>query len=212
MTDKITPEHLLNAYASGVFPMAESADDDEVFWVEPHMRGIIPLDQFHISRSLKAYIKKGGFDVRLNHDFSGTVSACANRKETWINPTITMLYDQLHKMGFAHSVEVYRDNKLIGGVYGVTLGSAFFGESMFSNDLNGSKIALTYLVALLKAGGFTLFDTQFQTDHLASLGAIEISKDEYKAQLQKALTLQGDILRLGELTPQGAIQASTQTS
>jgi leucyl/phenylalanyl-tRNA--protein transferase len=178
MTETLSPELLLRAYASGIFPMAESRDDVEIFWVEPQMRGIFPLDNFHISRSLSKAIRQKAYTIRTNTAFEAVVEACADREETWINPTIFSLYRDLHKMGHAHSIEVYENQTLIGGVYGVTLGTAFFGESMFSRRTNGSKIALAYLIDRLQICGFTLFDTQFLTPHLASLGAVEIPRKE----------------------------------
>lgn len=187
-TPEITPYLLLQAYASGVFPMADSALADEIYWVDPRHRGIIPLEGFHLSRTLAKRIKKGGFQIAVNRDFAGTVEACAEREETWINRKIFELYVQLHRLGHAHSLEVYSDDdSLIGGVYGVTLGAAYFGESMFSRATDGSKIALAYLVHRLTSGGFTLFDTQFETDHLASLGGVEVPKADYHGMLADAL-------------------------
>jgi leucyl/phenylalanyl-tRNA---protein transferase len=184
---KITPELLLHAYATGVFPMAESRDSDEIRWIEPRLRGVIPLDAFHISRSLAQHMRHSGWAIRTDTNFAAVVAACADRPETWINAEITRLYLALHHAGFAHSLEVWEGDELVGGVYGVTLGAAFFGESMFSRRTNASKTALAYLVHRLRAGRFTLFDTQFLTPHLASLGAIEISRDAYQRQLQAAL-------------------------
>lgn len=189
---EITPELLLQAYANGVFPMADSASSDDVYWVDPTQRGIFPLDGFHISRSLRRALKRGDYDIRVNSDFARTVANCANRDETWINAEIFDLYNQLHRLGFAHSVEVWRDDDMFGGVYGVTLGAAFFGESMFSTATNGSKIALAFLVHRLNAGGFKLFDTQFITPHLASLGAIEIPREDYHERLFPAVTANAD--------------------
>lgn len=187
---EITPHLLLQAYAAGVFPMADSADADEIYWVDPRHRGIIPLDGFHVSRSLAKRLRRADYTIAVNRDFAGTVTACADRDETWINARIFDLYAQLHQMGCAHSLEVYSNaNQLIGGVYGVELGGAFFGESMFSAARDGSKIALSHLVDRLKARGFQLFDTQFLTDHLASLGGIEIPRSEYRKRLASALTL-----------------------
>ncbi|MEM7439327.1 MAG: leucyl/phenylalanyl-tRNA--protein transferase [Pseudomonadota bacterium] len=170
--------------------MADSADADEIYWVDPRHRGIIPLDGFHVSRSLAKRLRRADYTIAVNRDFAGTVTACADRDETWINARIFDLYAQLHQMGCAHSLEVYSNaNQLIGGVYGVELGGAFFGESMFSAARDGSKIALSHLVDRLKARGFQLFDTQFLTDHLASLGGIEIPRSEYRKRLASALTL-----------------------
>ena len=183
----LTPELLLRAYAMGVFPMAESRDDPRIHWVDPRKRGVIPLDNFHISRSLKRRIADRNYTIRTNSDFAATVAACADRPETWINAEIFALYLALHHQGFAHSLEVWADGSLIGGVYGVTIGRAFFGESMFSRRTDASKIALAHLVGLLNTAGFTLLDTQFLTPHLASLGAIEISRAAYHRRLEDAL-------------------------
>ena len=183
----LSPQLLLQAYAMGVFPMAESQQDEDVMWIEPKLRGVFPLDNFHISRSLAKAIQKADYQVTINQSFADVVDACAEREETWINGSIRQGYMDLHAVGHAHSLEVWRGGNLIGGVYGVTLGAAFFGESMFSRATNASKIALAYLVTHLRKSGFTLFDTQFLTPHLASLGAIEISQEDYLAQLQTAV-------------------------
>ena len=190
MTDQtpITPELLLHAYAMGVFPMAESANDPSIHWVDPRRRGVFPLDGFHISRSLRRALLRADYQVAVDRDFAGVVRACAARPETWINDAIFDLYLALHRQGHAHSLEV-RDHQgqLIGGVYGVVLGAAFFGESMFSTRTDASKIALAWLIHRLRAGGFTLFDTQFLTPHLASLGAVEITRADYHRRLAAAL-------------------------
>jgi leucyl/phenylalanyl-tRNA--protein transferase len=217
MTDddpiEITPNLLLNAYASGVFPMADGQDSDEIFWVNPEKRGIFPLDNFHVSRSLRRRIRRGGFGVSFNTCFADVVDACADRPETWINEEIRALYLALHHYGFAHSCEIWMDDTLAGGVYGVALESAFFGESMFSYQTDGSKLALTYLIAHLKRQGLTLFDTQFLTDHLASLGAIEISRDEYQARLEAALKTPAKFSEFGDIMDlQPLLQPNTQTS
>lgn len=210
---RLTPGLLMRAYASGIFPMAESAEDPEVQWVDPSRRGIIPLDRFHVSRSLRKAIQKGDYEARFDTDFAGVVSGCADRPETWINTTIFELYLTLHDRGVAHSQEIWRDGELIGGVYGVSLGSAFFGESMFSRATNGSKIALAYLVDRLRLTGFTLFDTQFITPHLQSLGAVEISRTEYLARLERAIETRANIRALDvPQSPEGVIQRSGQTS
>lgn len=177
--------------------MAEGRDDMAIHWVDPRRRGIFPLDNFHISRSLSAHILQENYTIRTNSDFAAVVAGCADRPETWINPEITALYLALHQAGFAHSLEVWDGADLIGGVYGVTLGAAFFGESMFSRRSNASKTALAYLVHRLRAGGFQLFDTQFLTPHLASLGAVEISRAEYHIRLEAALA------RDATFTPEG---------
>lgn len=189
----ITARHLLQAYAAGIFPMAESRDDPGVFWVDPQHRGVLPLNGFHISRSLARRMRRGGYSVTLNTTFAGVVDACAARDETWINEEIRELYLELHQIGHAHSFEVWEDGQLAGGVYGVTLGAAFFGESMFSARTDGSKLALAHLVSHLRKCGFVLFDTQFLTPHLASLGAVEIPRSEYRSRLAEALACEADI-------------------
>lgn len=212
-TPPISARLLLEAYASGIFPMAESADSREVFWVDPKSRGILPLDGLHVSRSLAKAIRKGDFRVRINYRFLDVVRSCAMREETWINDEILSLYLDLNRIGYAHSIEVWRDGRLIGGLYGVALGGAFFGESMFSTERDASKIALVYLVARLRAGGFTLLDTQFVTDHLERLGAVEIPRAEYHRRLEAALRVPADFWRLKpEIDPQAALQFSTQIS
>ncbi|WP_368184251.1 leucyl/phenylalanyl-tRNA--protein transferase [Aestuariibius sp. HNIBRBA575] len=213
MNAPLTPELLLHAYASGIFPMSEGKDDPEVFWVDPKRRGILPLDGFHISRSLAKRIQRGGFDVTLNQDFTGCVQACANRPETWINDTIFSLYTALHIAGFAHSIEVWQGKNMVGGVYGVALGSVFFGESMFSTQTDMSKVALAYLTCHLTNSGFTLFDTQFITDHLKSLGGIEISRAEYRRRLAQAIESEAQFQGVSPLpSAQDVVQRSTQTS
>lgn len=209
----LTPDLLLRAYSVGIFPMSESREDDSVFWVDPQMRGIIPLGGFHISRSLARTIRRMPYSVHVNCDFTGTVAGCADRDETWINPTIFNLYEQLHLAGFAHSVEVWDESELIGGVYGVTLGAAFFGESMFSRRTDASKIALAYLVSRLRYGGFQLFDTQFVTDHLISLGAVEIPRSEYRKRLERALNWDANFLAQPfPVSSEDVLQRRTQTS
>ncbi|SIR17451.1 leucyl/phenylalanyl-tRNA--protein transferase [Rhizobium sp. RU35A] len=187
----ITPDVLLRAYSIGLFPMAESADDPEIFWVEPEVRGILPLDAFHISRSLSKAMKRNPFDIRVNTCFEAVMSGCAaeapDRPSTWINETIRKLYTELHRMGHAHSVEAFEGDELVGGLYGVSLGAAFFGESMFSRRTNASKICLVHLVERLRARGFRLLDTQFTTEHLKTFGAIDISKGDYLGLLRAAI-------------------------
>lgn len=210
---QITPELLLRAYAAGVFPMSEGRDDPELFWVDPRERGILPLEGFHISRSLARRIRQAPFDIRINTDFAGVVEGCADRDETWINAEIFELYQQLHATGHAHSLELWEGDALIGGVYGVALGAAFFGESMFSRRRDASKIALAYLVSRLRFGGFELFDTQFVTDHLQSLGAVEISRAAYRSRLSDALQKPANFLaQSSQVTPQDVLQFKTQTS
>ncbi|MEK1892003.1 MAG: leucyl/phenylalanyl-tRNA--protein transferase [Rhizobium sp.] len=187
----ITPEILLRAYSIGLFPMAESSDDPEIFWVEPDLRGVLPLDEFHVSKSLGKTIRRRPFDIRFNHDFDAVIAACAaetrDRPSTWINQTIRTLYSTLHRIGHAHSVEAWDGDELVGGLYGVSLGSAFFGESMFSRRTDASKICLVHLVERLRAKGFTLLDTQFTTEHLKTFGAIDVPKDEYTHMLAAAM-------------------------
>ena len=168
--------------------MAASRDDPEIHWFDPKRRGIFPLDQFHISRSLARRIRRGAYDARIDTAFAEVLRACADREETWINGEIFDLYIALHELGFAHSQEIWSEGKLIGGVYGVALGGAFFGESMFSRATDGSKLALAHLIAALRVAGFTLFDTQYLTPHLASLGAVEIPRAEYRRRLEAALS------------------------
>lgn len=204
---------LLQAYRMGVFPMAETRDDPEVFWVDPRRRGILPLDGFHTSRSLARSLRRPDYTIAINQDFRATVEACADRPETWINNLIFGLYQDLHAQGAAHSLEV-RDlaGDLIGGVYGVTLGGAFFGESMFSRRTDASKIALAFLVDRLRSGGFALFDTQFITPHLRRLGGCEITRSAYHARLHDALALQASFTRPQTPTVQELLQRKTQTS
>lgn len=190
---EVTPDLLMRAYGMGVFPMSENRDDPDIFWVDPIRRGIFPLDSFHISRSLAKRIRRGGYTVSLNADFEGVLEGCADREETWINAQIHDLYMALHARGEAHSLEIWDRDELVGGVYGVTLGGAFFGESMFSRRTDASKIALAYLIEHLRRCGFTLFDTQFVTDHLISLGAIEIPRADYHKMLTWALRHDADI-------------------
>ncbi len=185
---------LLHAYRTGIFPMSEHRDDPDIFWVDPRRRGIIPLDGFHISRSLAKRLRRDDYEVTLNQDFGGVIDACADRSETWINPAIRSLYVDLNEAGHAHSLEVWRDDQLIGGVYGVVVGRAFCGESMFSNATDGSKIALAWLVDHLRRTGFVLFDTQFLTPHLASLGGVEITRAAYRRMLDEALMEDADLL------------------
>lgn len=209
----LTPELLLQAYCAGVFPMAESRDSAELFWLDPRRRGIFPLDQFRISRSLARRIRRGGFRVSTDTAFRAVMEGCAAREETWINDRILDLFCELHARGNAHSLEVWEGETLAGGVYGLAIQAAFFGESMFSARRDGSKLALAYLVHRLRAGGFTLFDTQFLTPHLASLGAIEIPRARYHAMLRSALQQTADFNRVsGQPDAQSVLQPSTQTS
>ncbi|WP_068082633.1 leucyl/phenylalanyl-tRNA--protein transferase [Polycladidibacter stylochi] len=188
---KVTPQILLNAYACGVFPMAESANAKELFWLQPEQRGVIPLDQFHIPRRLARTIRSDKYIVQSSTDFEGVINGCSapapNRQSTWINDEIRSLYKALFLADYCHTIEVYENNVLVGGLYGVTIGGAFFGESMFSKARDASKVALVHLVARLKLAGFTLLDTQFITDHLTQFGTIEIPQEEYLYQLDCAL-------------------------
>lgn len=187
----IEPELLLRAYATGVFPMAEEADDPEVFWVRPEKRGIIPLDDFHIPRSLQKIIRKGTFEIRLDNDFEGVIDGCASgsgeRARTWINAPIRKAYARLFEIGHCHTVEAWHEGKLVGGLYGVTLGRAFFGESMFTRKRDASKVCLAFLVQHLQQQGFELLDTQFTTPHLERFGAVEVKRRDYEKRLERAL-------------------------
>ena len=208
----LTPELLLHGYSIGIFPMAEHRDDPEIFWVDPRRRGVFPLDGFHISRSLARAMRRTRFTITTNTAFNEVVTGCADRADTWINAEIFGLYAQLHRLGHAHALEVWEDDMLVGGVYGVTLGRAFFGESMFSRRDNASKIALACLVDRLNRGGFTLFDTQFLTPHLASLGAQEITRAAYHARLEMALMKTADFTAPAAASPQEVVQRMTQMS
>lgn len=193
--------------------MSEGRTDPDIFWVDPKRRGIIPIDGFRIARSLARTMRRGDMTVSFDTDFAGVVAGCADRSETWINGTIFDLYSRLHATGHAHAVEVRHAGALVGGVYGVAIGAAFFGESMFSRRTDASKLALAYLIDRLRAGGFTLFDVQFLTAHLARLGAVEIPRAQYRKQLQTAISTPADFDRQGSVpTPQGVIQRNTQTS
>ena len=196
MIKYLSPEVLLFAYQQGLFPMAEGRNAKQIQWIQPEKRGIFQLGNFHISKSLRRVILKKDYSITINSCFPKVMEKCADRSETWINDDIYNCYCKLHEDGFAHSVEVWRNSHLIGGVYGVTIGAAFFGESMFSEAANGSKIALAYLHDRLLKAGFLLFDTQFLTEHLASLGAIEISQSEYLIKLEKALNKNATFLDL----------------
>ncbi len=187
----IPPDLLLRAYASGVFPMAEDAGDEDVFWVRPELRGVIPLDRFHVPRSLAKIVRQKRFDIAFDNDFQGVIEGCAearaDRPTTWINEAIQDAYGALFKRGYCHSVEAWREGRLVGGLYGVSLGSAFFGESMFARERDASKVCLYHLVERLKAQGFTLLDTQFTTEHLKRFGAIDIPRDRYEKLLAAAI-------------------------
>ena len=219
MSDDIilTPDLLLRAYAYGVFPMAEDRDDPKVFWVDPPQRGIFPLDDFHIPRRLARTVASDRFTVSTDTDFRGVMQACAEpapgRDRTWINDTIVDVYCELHHSGFAHSVECRLDGQLVGGLYGVAIGAAFFGESMFSRETDASKVALVHLVSRLKAGGYRLLDTQFVTAHLARFGAIEVSRLRYRRMLKAAIGVAADFNAQPPHLPGATVlQSITQTS
>jgi leucyl/phenylalanyl-tRNA---protein transferase len=192
----LTPDILLRAYACGIFPMAENPEDPALHWYEPKRRGIFPLDGFHIPRSLAKRVKSDVFEVVADRDFPGVINSCAapaiGRESTWINGTIRDLYGQLFSMGHCHTVETYAAGRLVGGLYGVSLGRAFFGESMFHAATDASKVALVHLVARLKRGGYRILDAQFVTKHLSTFGAIEIDKALYKTLLAQALDSEAD--------------------
>jgi leucyl/phenylalanyl-tRNA---protein transferase len=197
---EITPEVLLRAYACGIFPMAESADDPNLFWVEPELRGVIPLDGFRIASRLARTVRSDAFTVTVDRAFKAVIAGCAapqpGRNDTWINQRIRDLYVGLHGIGHAHSVEVWKDDDLVGGLYGVSLGRAFFGESMFHRARDASKVALVHLVARLIVGGFELLDTQYVTEHLKSFGAVEIPRRRYTTLLDHALRGEADFYKL----------------
>lgn len=193
---ELTPELILRAYQAGIFPMAEDAESDDLFWVSPQQRGIIPLDGFHVSHSLKKLLRRHNFTVRVDTDFPAVIEGCATegseRDSTWINPTIRRLYGQLFERGFVHTVEVWDGGELVGGLYGVSIGAAFFGESMFHRETGASKIALHHLVQRLNAGGYRLLDTQFVTDNLKTFGGVEIPREEYELRLAEAVAGRAD--------------------
>ncbi|MCC5962075.1 MAG: leucyl/phenylalanyl-tRNA--protein transferase [Rhodobacteraceae bacterium] len=212
MHSTLTPEMLLQAYRIGVFPMAERRDDPTIYWFDPPRRGVLPLRGFHLSRSLRRRLRQAPFAMTLNADFAGVIAGCAARDETWINAEIARLFTALHARGEAHSLEVWEKDTLVGGVYGLAIGGLFCGESMFSRRTDASKLALACLVTHLDACGFRLFDTQYLTDHLASLGGVEISRAAYHAQLAPALRADADILRFPLPGAQDVLQFNTQTS
>lgn len=208
----LTPDLLLQAYQQGLFPMAETRDTQDVFWVQPRFRGILPLDSFHISRSLRKTLRRGHLTASADRAFAQVVQGCAARPETWINPPIYDVYQALHAQGDAHSIEVWQGDALVGGVYGVTVGTAFFGESMFSTVTDASKVALVCAIDRLQQQGFTLFDTQFITPHLASLGGIEIPRAAYEDRLANALTKVADFGPTGTINLDQLAQSITHTS
>src|SRR5262245_27972045 len=212
----LTPQMLLRAYALGVFPMAEGRDDPEIYWIDPEVRGILPLENFHMPRRLKRTIRQKPFEIRCDSDFEGVINGCAapgpGRHDTWINNQIFLLNRQLFQMGFAHTVECWRDGALVGGLYGISVGGAFFGESMFSVERDASKVALVHLVARLKLGGFLLLDTQFVTPHLQRFGAREISRAEYRQRLARAIAVPARLQGvLSDEVVEGFLQSRTQT-
>ena len=210
--DALDPQLMLHAYAQGIFPMAETSMDPKLFWVDPEYRGVFPINQFRVSRSMNRFMRKSNLSATLNHSFEVVLSQCADREETWINPTLQAFYNQLHVANQCHSLEVWQGHNLIGGVFGLTIGGAFFGESMFSKQDNGSKAALAFLITHLQKCGFTLFDTQFITDHLASLGAVEITRVAYRHQLAQAIELPVSIISQPLPSVQDVLQRRTQTS
>lgn len=197
---ELTPDLVIRAYRAGIFPMAEDEASPDVFWVSPEQRGILPLDSFHVSRSLRKAMKSSSFSIRVDTDFMGVIQGCAmfgtDRETTWINPSIKKIYGQLFVSGLCHTVEVWDGEELVGGLYGLSLGGAFFGESMFHTKTNASKMALVHLVERLRAGGYRLLDTQFVTEHLATFGGIEIPREDYELRLAEALQHEGDFFAL----------------
>jgi leucyl/phenylalanyl-tRNA--protein transferase len=213
----VTPELVLQAYAVGLFPMAETRDDDSLYWIDPKERGVLPLDGVHVPKSLRKALRKGVFEVRIDTDFAQVLEQCRrqadNRPESWINDQIAELYNALHAMGRAHSVECWHDGALVGGLYGVSLGGAFFGESMFTRVRDASKVALIHLCARLKQGGYVLLDCQFITAHLKRFGAVEIPRAEYRERLARALKVEGRFgYGFGAADLEVFLQSSTQTS
>ena len=214
---EITPQVLLKAYAVGIFPMAESAEDPGLYWIEPEMRGILPLDRFHLPKRLRRTVAQGIYEVRIDHDFDAVIAGCAapgaGRAKTWINERIRRLYGDLFALGHCHTVETYLHGRLAGGLYGIQLGAAFFGESMFSRERDASKVALVHLVARLRAGGFRLLDTQFTTKHLKQFGAIDIDRRHYHRLLEQAIADEADFYRSGGgATLDVLLQSVSQTS
>ena len=206
---EITPQVLLKAYSCGIFPMAESADDPALYWIEPQHRGILPLQSVHVPRRLARTVRSEVYAVRIDTDYDGVIEGCAaeraGRRSTWINSRIRALYRELFRLGHCHTVEVWHEERLVGGLYGVALGGAFFGESMFSYARDASKVALVHLSARLIAGGFTLLDTQFVTDHLRQFGTVEVDRDEFHRQLDGALKHAGDFLHMDRAASGAAV-------
>jgi leucyl/phenylalanyl-tRNA---protein transferase len=208
---EITPEVLLKAYACGIFPMAESAEDPALYWIEPERRGLIPLETFHVPARLARTVRSGRYTIVCNRAFDAVIAGCAEprpgRQRTWINARIHNLYRGLHRLGHCHSVEAYDGGTLVGGLYGVSLGGAFFGESMFHHARDASKVALVHLVARLKAGGYRLLDTQFVTDHLKTFGAVAVSRRQYHKLLEAAVAAQADFAALPLDQPMTGVEA-----
>lgn len=213
---EITPQVLLKAYTCGIFPMAESADDPALYWIEPQHRGILPLDAVHVPRRLARTLRIAPYTVRIDTDIEGVIEGCASsrpgRRSTWINVRIRSLYRDLFNLGHCHTVEVWDGSRLVGGLYGVALNGAFFGESMFSYARDASKIALVHLAARLAYGGFRLLDTQFVTDHLRQFGTVELNREEFHRMLEKALDVQADFLRLPTDAPPEEILSILDTA
>ncbi len=214
---EITPQVLLKAYACGIFPMAETADDPALYWIEPDLRGVIPLETFHLPRRLARTIRSKKFEIRVDHNFDAVIEGCAQsapgRSKTWINDPIRRLYGALFRQGHCHTIETWRDNRLVGGLYGIHIGGAFFGESMFHRERDASTVALCYLVARLIAGGFKLLDCQFITDHLRRFGASEVPREDYHLLLERARVLDGDFYSLPpEASADDILQLVSQTS
>lgn len=208
----LTAARMLAAYAQGIFPMAESADKDQLYWFDPPERGILPVGGVHVSRSMQKFLRNCPWRATVDHDFPGVVAGCADRAETWINAPLVGLYDELFKAGHAHSLEIYEGDQLIGGTYGLSIGAAFFGESMFSRRPNASKCALIWMSAHLRRCGFTLWDTQYPTPHLGSMGGRTIGRPEYRRLLSRAITQPVVFQRSEQPDAQALSQETTQTS
>ncbi|MTH79837.1 leucyl/phenylalanyl-tRNA--protein transferase [Paracoccus aestuariivivens] len=208
----LTAERLLQAYAQGVFPMAESALDTQLYWFDPPERGVLPVGGVHISRSMRRFLRKSNWRASINQDFSGVIAGCADREETWINGPLIDLYMQLFRMGNAHSLEIYEGDELIGGTYGISLGGAFFGESMFSRRTNASKAALIWMSYQLKRTGFRLWDTQYRTEHLVSMGGYSIPRSAYRRALLRAIMIDAKFTATPLPDLQLLLQDMTQTS
>jgi leucyl/phenylalanyl-tRNA--protein transferase len=214
---ELTPQVLLKAYACGIFPMAESADDPGLYWIEPEARGILPLGRFHIPRRLRRTVRQDVYEIHIDRDFEAVIAGCAEavqgRTKTWINGRIRRLYADLYELGHCHTVEAWSDGRLVGGLYGVRLGGAFFGESMFARARDASKVALVHLVARLREGGFRLLDSQFTTEHLKQFGAVDVDRRQYHYLLERAISTDADFYRLaGGATGEEVLQSVSHTS